>query len=92
MKTVSIRKHGKNPNLNTKNLIISALENPTEGGFSVTEMRNRLKVMDKVDALNEESTVLELEDAEFETVKNAVKQVKWAILDKFIVEFDDSFN
>lgn len=92
MKTVSIRKHGKNPNLNTKNLIISALENPTEGGFSVTEMRNRLKVMDKVDALNEESTVLELEDAEFETVKNAVKQVKWAILDKFIVEFEDSFN
>lgn len=92
MKTVSIRKHGKNPNLNTKNLIISALENPTEGGFSVTEMRNRLKVMDKIDALNEESTVLELEDAEFDTLKGAVKQVKWAILDKFIVEFEDSFN
>lgn len=92
MKTLSIRKHGKNPNLNTKNLIISALENPTEGGFSVTEMRNRLKVMDKVHTLNEESTVLELEDAEFDTLKSAVKQVKWAILDKFIVEFEDSFN
>jgi hypothetical protein len=94
MKTISLKTH-KNPDkqqLNTKALIKAVVEQPPQGGFTSSDMRSRIKVLDALDRLNEQSTVLELEDAEHEVLKKCVKEMRWGIIDGFIIEFEDSIN
>lgn len=89
---IPLKSHPVIESLTTKALIKSALDTPPEGGFRTSEMRNRIKILDKVEALNPETTVLELTEEESKILQTAVKVVKWAILDKFILDFEDSLN
>lgn len=72
--------------LNYKELISAALNVVPQGGFSPEEIRKRLRVIDALDKSNE---VFELEDADVETLKRCVKEMKWGVMHKNIVEFND---
>lgn len=56
-------------------------------GFSIETMRKRFKVLERLESL-------ELEDADMDEVKSAIKNMdgKWARLDKEILDFVDYFT
>lgn len=103
MKTISIKTHPTEFERDEKNqpteqpfttlsLISLVMKAPPEGGFSPDEMRKRFKVLDKVEALTNESTAIELEDSEASLLSSLFKKYKWGKMDKFIVDFEDSIK
>jgi hypothetical protein len=85
-------KADKDRNLSTLDLIKSVLEQRPPDGFTVDEMRKRIKILDKIEASGEGSTVIEFDDQEFALISQLTKTFKWGLLDKFIIEFADSLN
>ena len=93
MKSIELKTHDKDSTVNTVFLIKAVLETPPPGGFTGTaEMRNRFKVLDKIDELKPEDKVLELEDGQAKTLFSAASQMKWNKMDKFIIDFEDSLK
>lgn len=91
----------------TYDLLRSAVNNnPEQGGFSVDEMVKRLRILEKIDEhketfsytgdmpdgfLNRESS-LDLEDSDFEKLKELFLRMRWGILSKSIVELSKEIN
>jgi hypothetical protein len=74
-----------------KDFLITALNTKIEG-FTLDDMRKRLKLRDIVDNF-EPFGRHEIEDADFLVLKDAVSKVeKWKILDKGILEFLEFFD
>lgn len=97
MKNIPLRTHTTEKNngkfIDTVFLIKAVLETPPPGGFAGTsEMRNRFKVLDKLETLHADTTILDLEDDQAKTLAAAATQMKWAKLDKFIIDFEDSLK
>lgn len=67
-------------------LLKICLNNPPQGGFSVTEMRQRLKIIDSLETANGK---IKLEDADYVLTSTCVKDFKWAQMHKDILEFID---
>ena len=99
MKQIPIKKHelAKNDDkeqLTTLDLVkavVSSKSSPMEG-FEISEVRKRLRILDAVDATHKESTVLELEDADFDYLAKLANSHKWPVIDRMIVEFADSLE
>ena len=71
-------------------LLRLALEHRPEQGFVLSEMRARMRILDKIDALKpdpENATELVLEDADFEKLKYCVAQAKWGFIHRDLVQF-----
>ncbi len=87
MKTVENRKLSIQGGIEKySDLITICMRNPPQGGYDVEEMRKRIKVMDTLD---KGGKTLEFEDADFECVKQCVKNMRWASIHKEILEFVD---
>ncbi len=73
-----------------KDILFAALNAPLGQGFTPKEMKDRIKVMEKIEKADGGAT-LKLEDAEFETIAESFKNMegKWAIIDKAIVAMDE---
>ena len=93
--------------LTTYDLLKSAINNPSQGGFSVDEMMQRLRLLDKVDAhkglfeikpedfndsMLDRTATLELEDSDFSKLKELFKEMKWGVVSKTIVELSKELN
>lgn len=65
-----------------------ALNNPPQGGWTTSEMRDRLKVVGKLED-NTEAVTINLEDAEFNKLTECMKGVKWNFMHKDLVSFED---
>jgi hypothetical protein len=87
-KETSIKKD-ENSNVKYSDLAIACLNQIPQGGLNATEMRSRIKCIDALENAGEE---IQLEDAEFETLKRCVNSMKWAILHKDVVDFIDEIN
>ena len=70
------------------NLAMIALNTPPQGGWTTDEMRKRIKVLTKLDKQELEAKI-ELEDAEFDTIHDCTKVLKWQFMHKDIVAFED---
>jgi len=68
---------------------IECINNTPEGGFTPDEMRSRLRVIDN---LKSAETEIQIEDADFEKLKQCVNSMKWAVMDQDIVDFTDLIN
>lgn len=55
-------------------------------GIDLDAMRKRLRVLD---ALEKAGDTIEIEDADLKTVQECVKQMKWSVVHRDIVEFGD---
>jgi hypothetical protein len=66
----------------------TAINNVPRDGFTVDEMRKRLKIMDALDAAKDKAEI-DIEDADLATLKHCVSEVRWIRLDKAILAFVD---
>ena len=93
--------------LTTYDLLKSAINNPTQGGFNVDEMIKRLRLLGEVekhkdlfdikleefkDEVLERKATLELEDADFAKLKELFKEMKWGVVSKTIVDLSNQFD
>jgi hypothetical protein len=98
---------GRDTFLTTYDLLKSAINNPTQGGFNVDEMIKRLRLLNEVDkykstfeieegklddTLLERKATLELEDADFTKLKELFKEMKWGVVSKTIIEIHNEFD
>ena len=98
---------GRDTFLTTYDLLKSAINNPTQGGFNVDEMIKRLRLLNEVDkhkdlfeitdgkfddAMLEKKATLELEDADFTKLKELFKEMKWGVVSKTIIEIHNEFD
>ena len=98
---------GRDTFLTTYDLLKSAINNPTQGGFNVDEMIKRLRILGEVekhkelfdikpedfkDELLERKATLELEDADFTKLKELFKEMKWGIVSSTIVELSKQLD
>ena len=87
MKTVDNKKLNIPGNVKKySDLIMLCVKNPPQGGYEVLEMRKRIRVMDVID---EENELLEFEDADFDCIKQCVKNMRWGFAHKEIINFVD---
>jgi hypothetical protein len=98
---------GRDTFLTTYDLLKSAINNPTQGGFNVDEMIKRLRLLGEVekhkdlfeinpedfkdDFLDRKAT-LELEDADFTKLKELFKEMKWGVVSKTIVDLSNQLD
>lgn len=102
MKTIKLKANKETINdqetiFSTYHLLKMAINNPTEKGFDVDEMMQRLKIMAVLDAhketfkdLNEDNYNVEVEvsfeDADFKKLQEIYKSMKWAVISQTIVD------
>lgn len=79
---------------------------PKEGGLSVEEMAQRLRLLDILnkyseydvedgkftDNLLEKKGELELEDADFQKLKALFKDIKWNVVSRFVVDLSKELD
>jgi len=75
--------------LSYADLIRTSVQNPPQGGFSVKEMKDRMRILDAVDLAEKNKAEIQLEDADAERLAACVAQMRWAVLDPAIVGFCD---
>lgn len=98
---------GRDTFLTTYDLLKSAINNPTQGGFNVDEMIKRLRLLGEVekhkelfeinpenfkDEMLERKATLELEDADFTKLKELFKEMKWGVVSKTIVDLSNELD
>jgi len=83
-KSVPIAHSETQPTSTYGNLATFALNQPPHGGFDLGTLKARLKVSAKVDKAKK---TIELEDAEFDTLKQAVQACRWPWNHPCVVEF-----
>ena len=98
---------GRETFLTTYDLLKSAINNPTQGGFNVDEMIKRLRLLNEVDKHKElfdikpedfkdemldKKATLELEDADYTKLKELFKEMKWGVVSKTIVDLHTEFE
>lgn len=88
-------------------LLKSVINNPVQGGFSVDEMQQRIRLLSKLkqhksqfdiketefnDSMLTRTAVLEIEDADYEKLKQLVNDMRWGVVAEAIVEFSQEFK
>lgn len=93
--TVTINGRNQELEINTLDLLDTAINAPVKGGYSVSEMSTRLRLIDKVREVRTSPgtpTTITFEDADFKALKQMVADTKWSILSKNILDFCQSFD
>ena len=72
-----------------RTLVEAALRNPLDrqSGATITEMRQSIRVLDALDT--SQNDILELEDADWQHLRNKVEHMPWATVDRRILRFCD---
>lgn len=98
---------GRETFLTTYDLLKSAINNPTQQGFSVDEMMKRLRLLEQIDkhkelfdikpeefidSMLERKAVLELEDSDYAKLRELFKEMKWGVVSKTIVELSKELD
>lgn len=77
----------------TIDLLKIAINTPVQGGYSVSEMSQRIRLLDAVEkAEKEKATEIQFEDKDYEYLSILVKSTKWGIISRTIVEFVQEFD
>lgn len=84
LKTIRIK--GSEKDTTYKQILTTALDAVPVSGIKISEMRARLKILDKLE-LSE--TWLEIDDSELPLLKTLVLNFDWAIVDAGILQFND---
>ena len=80
--------------LNYRNEILSILSTPEDrqAGANIDEMRRAIRVLDVLDALDEDADVLELEDADYEYLNGRIQKARFGMVHPAIVQFIDDIS
>ena len=75
--------------LSTLQLIRQCVDNIPQGGITATEMTKRIKLIDKIEKIKPTAKVLDLEDEEYQKLKDLEAVITWSIVNKCFIEFHD---
>lgn len=75
--------------LSTLQLIRQCVDNIPQGGINTTEMVKRIKLIDKIEKIKPAVKVLDLEDEEYQKLKDLEAAITWSIVHKCFIEFHD---
>ncbi len=73
----------------TAALIKACMNNVPQGGLVPGDIRKRIRILDQLDSTN---GVLNLEDADTAVLQECVRQMRWTVVDRGIVEFCDEID
>lgn len=100
MKTIELKKEKEIVVVNNKELemdmytyelLESVINSPLKEGFTTSEMASRLKLLDVIKQ-NKDQKSFNLEDSDFNYLGGLVKNMKWAIISRFILDFAKQFD
>lgn len=82
----------ENNRVDYRNLIENAIRIPAdrERGATIDEMRKGIRVLDALDKSHD--NVLELEDADWQHLKEKVEKMPWAMVDRRFITFHDDIT
>lgn len=93
MKTLELKqtklKLNQDGNATYKDLILLCVNVPKQGGFSISEIKSRLEI---VNAVESAEGTLKLEDAPTQLLQEIVSEFKWGSVHADIVEFVESIQ
>lgn len=91
-KETTIIDESKDPKVtyNYGELLKLGINNPPQGGFSISEMKVRLKIWGILDTAGTKN--IELEDADFNILKSRFDEFKWAQAHEDIVALSDHLD
>lgn len=75
----------------TATTLLTCLNNPGKDGLDFAAMRARNKVADAIEKV-EAGGVIKLEDSEYATAQNAIKEVRWVSREDFLLKFAEQFG
>jgi len=82
--TAIIKEAGKAETLTFADLAIFCVNTMPQGGVDVSEMRNRIALLDSLEKAKE---TIKIEATPAETLKSCVTSMKWAFMHKDLVSF-----
>lgn len=84
MKRIELKTLGPEPTIDYKTILIEVVRRPLNprDGIGIEEMRASIKVLDAIDASN---GTLELEDADYQTLRQKLDAMKWNLVDSRIL-------
>jgi hypothetical protein len=77
----------------TTNIIRNIIHQPKEGGYTIKDIRDRLKIieyLDKVDENKLDSTYIDHDS--YELIRNLAKTSKWDVVSKSVIYFINSLT
>lgn len=89
LKKVTVLKQTAPTEVNYSEWIKTAINVPPQHGFTVDDIRWRIKVVELIEKAHDDVSI---EDAEFDKVKKCINDMKWNIVDEEIVIFIDYIN
>lgn len=102
MKTIQLKKETEKliinqtqieTELKTTELLRVALNSQVQGGYSIADIAMRVKLLDIVEmAEKDNATELKFEDASFDALAKIVKETKWSVVSRFILDFVNEFD
>ena len=70
--------------------MVLCLNNPPQGGFDIATMRKRSRVLDEIETAKEKKkNSIEIEDADFETLKVCVAAMRWGMIHRDLLAFSE---
>ena len=91
--TVLINNKQIKTEISYSDLLKVAINAPAQGGYSVSEMSQRLKLFDAVDQAEKNNDgKVAFEDSDFEALKKLVKDTKWSVVSRSVVDFVNEFD
>lgn len=70
-------------------LLKNVMQQRKPEGYSIDDMRKDFRVLDAIGLAPEEIT---LEDADFDHLKSKMKTMRWAVIHKDLIQFEDDIN
>lgn len=84
--------------LSSYELLKTVINSPVQGGYSASDMLSRVRLLDAVTESEKtidgetRPTTIVLEDADYDYLTKLVKEAKWSIVSKVIVNFIKQFD
>lgn len=102
MKTIKLRKDTEKLNINntqvetevkTIELLKVGLNSPVQGGYTILDIAIRVKLLDLIEKAEKENlSELEIEDADFKALAKIIKDTKWSVISRSILNFVNEFD
>lgn len=74
-------------------LLKMAINTPVQGGYSISEMSQRIRLIDTIDKAEKEgSTSIQFEDTDYIALAILMKDAKWSVISRSIIEFVQEFE
>lgn len=76
----------------TKDYLRVIANAPIGQGFTADDIRKRIDLLNKIDKIPADAEVFKMQDADYELVKNTIKDFRWGVVANSIIQFTELFK